>query len=472
MSHMARTFSIVLLVVVGCHWRLARQCTGAQAASGARTDDGNWPQWRGPHHNGVSDATGVPTTWSETENIAWKVPLPSWSGATPIVWGDRVFVMSPSKPTADAKGVGVARRLPGVGRERPGGPDILLLCFGRKDGKLLWQRRLASDNTLYGKQNMASPSPVTDGKLVWALTGTGALAAFDFSGKEVWRHNLQDEYGQFGLNWGYASSPLLYDGMLIVQVLHGSRTQNQSYVVAFDSPTGKVVWKVERKTDATRECPDAYTTPVVSKHAGRTDLVILGADYVTGHDPKTGREIWRAGGLNPQRRGNYRIVASPVAMGGFIYAPTRVRPLLALRAGGRGDVTTSNLAWRFDDKVGPDVPTPVCDGKHLYLVNDRGYASCLDAKTGEVVWGPQRTAPGTVSASPVLADGRIYITNETATTTVLAIGPQFKILHTNQLDDGYTLATPTFAGLQIFIRTSTHLYCIAGKRRNVETLKP
>jgi outer membrane protein assembly factor BamB len=307
---------------------------------------------------------------------------------------------------------------------------------------------------------MSSPSPVTDGKHVWVLTGTGALAAFDMEGNKKWSHNLQEEYGEFGLLWGYASSPVLHDGKLIVEVLRGMMVGNKAYLIAYDAEAGNVVWKVERPTDATRECPDAYTTPALLEYDGRTDLIISGADYVTGHDPATGAEIWRAAGLNPRKRGNYRVVSSPVAVDGMIYTPSRKRPLLALKAGGKGNVTTSHLAWQLNEKWGPDVPTPACDGKFLYVVEDRGIVACLNAKNGEIVWGPERTVTGTVSASPLLADGKLYVTNENGQTTVLAAGPKFEIITTNELDDDYTLSSIAVSGSQLFIRTASHLYCI------------
>ncbi|MCK6486347.1 MAG: PQQ-like beta-propeller repeat protein [Phycisphaerae bacterium] len=436
----------------------------APAASGQPLDAADhWPQWRGPHRNGVSPARNLPLTWSETKNIAWKTPLPGWGGATPIVWGDRVFVTSPSKKPDAQADAAVGRRLPRAGRADPGGPRLLLLCFSRKDGKQLWQRELGDGNVLYGKQNMASPSAVTDGRHVWAVTGTGVVSAFDMDGKPVWRYELQKQHGDFGLYWGYASSPLLYDGKLIVEVLHGATTQNPSYVIAFDAAGGRVLWRVERKTDATRECPDAYTTPTVAKKGDRVEIIVSGANWVTAHNPSDGSELWRAGGLNPDDQGNYRIVNSPVAIGDLILAGSRVRPLLALRAGGSGDVTSTHVAWKYESKNGPDVPTPVCDGRHVYLVDDRGITTCLDAKTGNAVWGPQRTAVGTVSSSPVLADQKLYVTNEGATTTVLAAGPEFKVLATNQLDDEYTIASMAVAGSQIFVRSSGNLYCIAQK---------
>ena len=440
---------IVRLAVIICVF-------GSVAASGEE----HWPGWRGPHLDGSSRSTHLPLTWSEDSHIVWKTPLPAWAGSSPVIWGDRIFIVSPGEAKTDSAPNVTRSFRRGMGRSHPGGGDLLLMCFAKKDGSLLWKKKLAGGNTLYGKQNMASPSPVTDGRYVWTVTGTGVVTAMDFSGKRRWTYDLQKEHGAFGLQWGYASSPLLHDGKIIVEVLHGARTKNPSYLIAFDGESGKVLWYHERKTDATRECPDAYTTPTVLMHDGKARLVVSGADWVTAHDPATGAEIWRAGGLNPEKRGNYRICGSPLVVDGMIYAPTRNRPLLALKAGGRGDVTTSHLVWRFDGKGGPDVPTPVCDGKYFYMVNDRGIATCLDAKTGAVVWGPERTAMGTVSASPLLADGKLYITNESATTTVLQAGGSFKVLATNQLDDGYTISSMAVSGRRIFMRTAEHLYCI------------
>jgi outer membrane protein assembly factor BamB len=430
----------------------------------------NWPHWRGPEGNGVSRATNLPTTWSLEKNIVWKTPLPAWSGGTPVVWGDRIFVTSPSESTPETAGGGGEQEqgtrrggLRGTRRD-PGGQSLLLICISRKNGSVLWKKELDRGNQVWMKQNNTSPSPVTDGKHVWVVTGNGVVTALTMDGKEVWKRNLQRDYGKFGLNWGYASSPTLYNGMLIIQVLHGYTTDDPSYVVAFNSLTGKEIWRRERPTDAPMESPDAYTTPAILKHGGTAQIVISGGDYVTGHDPATGKEIWRAGGLNPQRQGNYRIVASPVVSDGLIYAPSRRRPLLAIRAGGRGDITATHIAWKWDQRGGPDVPTPVTDGKYFYMVDDSGYATCLDAKTGQLIWGPERTAPGTVDSSPLLADGKLYILNENAVTTVLAAGPQFKVLATNELDGSYTLSSIAVAGKQLFVRTGTHLYCIEEKR--------
>lgn len=406
----------------------------------------NWGQWRGPNQNGVGTAKNLPTTWSLTKNLIWKTELPSWSGSTPIVWGDRVFVMSPSPARTPEE-------------QEPGGPEIYLLCLAREDGRERWRYKLDEGNRLWRKHNNTSPSPVTDGVHVWVMTGNGVVTCLNMDGKAVWTRDLQKEYGAFGLYWGYASSPILYDSKLIVQVLHGMNTDDPSYLVALDANSGKEVWREERTTDALRESPDSYTTPALLKRDGKVQIVVTGGDCVTGHDPDTGREIWRANGLNPQQRGNYRIVASPVVIDNMIYAPTRRRPLLALSAGGTGDVS-GNVVWKWEGTGAPDVPTPASDGTYFYMVDDRGLATCLNAKTGAVVWGPERTAQGIVSASPHVADGKVFLLNENAVTTVLAAGPEFKVLGTNELDGTYTLSSPVSAGSQLFVRTATHLYCI------------
>lgn len=406
---------------------------GVSVALAATVEGGDWPHWRGPDHNGVSRETGLPTTWSPKENIAWKIEMPSVSGSTPIISGEHVFL-----------NVGV-------------GEELFLWCVRRTDGEVLWQRPVGKGNRITRKQNMSSPSPVTDGEHVWVLTGRGALKAFDFDGNELWARNLEEEYGAFGLNWGYASSPLLHEGTLYVQVLHGMRTDDPSYVVAIDVTSGKNRWRVERPTDAVMESPDSYTTPAVLRYDGKTEIVITGGDYVTGHDPATGEELWRAGGLNPQKRPFYRIVASPVVMDGMIYVPSRINPLLAFKAGGRGDVSESHRVWSLEH--GTDVPTPATDGKYFYVLSDRGLMSCLDAKTGQPFWANERVKPGTYSASPVVADGKVYVTSEEGVTTVLAAGPEFEVLGENDLSD-YTLSSMAISNGQIFQRTKGWLYCI------------
>ena len=404
------------------------------SVSAVRAD--NWPQWRGPNLNGTSAEKNLPLKWTAEENVSWKLAMPGASGSTPVIWRDRIFLN-----VAD-------------------GDDLYLWCVDRTKGTLAWKKLLGSGNVKMRKHNMSSPSPVTDGKSVYVMTGTGLLKGFDFNGNPLWSRDIQKDYGEFGLNWGYASSPLLYEDSLYVQVLHGMKTDEPSYVLRIDKKSGKTIWKVERPTNAQRESPDSYSTPGLLRHGKNVEIVITGGDSATGHDVATGKELWRANGLNPDQNPFYRIVASPVIFADVIYTPTRVKPLLAFRAGGRGDISTSHLLWSTPN--GPDVPTPVTDGKYFYVINDRGVMWCLDAKTGKEIYGPERIKSGIYSSSPVLADGKVYVTNEDGVTSVIKAGPAFELLAENPLND-YCLSSPAISEGQIFIRTSQNLYAIGKK---------
>ncbi|MGQ0736261.1 MAG: PQQ-binding-like beta-propeller repeat protein [Acidobacteriota bacterium] len=465
--------------------------------AGATPAAQHWPHWRGPSHDGISRETGLPVSWGaecaatpgdvggtrelrgvdtggphaveptqrrfggregrplasnlcsefDTKNIAWKLPLPAYSGSTPIIWGDRIFLN-----VATGANTG----------------HLELWAIDRNGPSVVWKRTLADSNHMERKQNMSSPSPVTDGKYVWVMTGLGILKAFDFAGKEIWSRNIQADYGRFGLNWGYASSPLLKGNALYVQVLHGMKTDDPSYVLKIDALTGKTLWRIERPTPALMESPDSYTTPAWIDVHGRPELIITGGDVVSGHDPATGKEYWRADILNPERDRNYRIVASATIVGDLIIAPTRNNPMVAMRPGGSGDVASSHVVWKF--ALGPDVPTPVSDGTLLYVVRDGGVVFALDVKTGATVYGPHRLPPGTYSASPILADGRIYATTEEdGITTVFRAGPKFEVLSSNALlgdCSPYCLSTVAISEGQLFIRTSSYLWAIGERRKS------
>jgi outer membrane protein assembly factor BamB len=461
----------------------------------------HWPHWRGPTHDGVSTETRLPDTWSAecgamptprpevsgpsaddaalespasvaeqrratpagqnfegrpivatvcdnivTRNVSWKLPLPAYSGSTPIIWGNTIFLN-----VATGSNTG----------------EIELWSIDRNRQSVNWKRRVVATNHMERKQNMSSPSPVTDGKSVWVMTGYGVFKAFDFAGKELWSRDIQADYGKFGFNWGYASSPLLRGDALYVQVLHGMKTDDPSYLLKVDKATGKTIWRVERLTPAIRESPDSYTTPAWVEANGRAELIITGGDVVSGHDPATGKEFWRADVLNPDRNSAYRIVASPTVVNGLVIAPTRVNPIVAIKPGGSGDVAKSHVAWTFAQ--GPDVPTPVSDGKLLYVVRDTGVLYALDVQTGATVYGPVRLPPGTYSASPILADGKIYVTTEEeGLTTVFRAGPKFEIISSNRLLNDcapYCLSTVAISDGQLFMRTSSFLWAIGERRR-------
>jgi len=401
----------------------------ASLATGA-----DWPNWRGPEGTGRSPERNLPERWSMTENLAWILPLPSASGSTSIVSGDRIFLS-----VID-------------------GDEVGLWCVDRQTGKVSWKRPVGpAEGHAHRKHNMSSPSPVTGEGRVFAMTGNGALKGFTFEGKELWARELQAEYGPFGTQWGYGSSPLLFDGTLYVQVLHGMKTDDPSYLLGVDPASGKTRFRVERPTPARRESPDAYTTPAVARRDGATEIVVTGADVVTGHDPATGQELWRDDGLNPNREGAYRIIASALVHGDIVVAPTRVKPMLALRAFGKGDVTGTRRLWSFDR--GPDVPTPTTDGTRLYVVTDKGILWCLELESGKTIYGPKRLAVGTYSSSPLLADGKLYVTSEDGLTSVIRAGSAFEVVAENKLD-GFTLSSFAAVQGQLFLRAGETLYCI------------
>ncbi|MES2696444.1 MAG: PQQ-binding-like beta-propeller repeat protein [Verrucomicrobiota bacterium] len=452
----------------------------ALASSGAAT---NWPSWRGPDGDGTSPAKNLPETWAADKNIKWKIEMPAWSGSSPMVWGDKIFLNTPSReevkpaepaPAPEPAATPGKKKRPAPGQSRglgmngPGGQEILLLCLDRATGKELWRKQYDRGNEIKMKQNMSSPTPVTDGKHVWVVSGNGMVACFDFQGNQKWTYDMAKHDGPLGVQFGYGSSPMLLDGKLIFQVLQGTVRKEipehkPSFLFALNAADGKKLWKVERPTDAKHESPDAYSTPTVLTVDGKKQIVISGGAYVTGHDPATGAELWRGGGLNPSDAPNYRVISSPLVRDGMIYAPSRQQPLIAFKAGGKGDITTSHMAWKWTQKGGPDVPTAVSDGERFYMVDDQGGVICLNAKTGELIYGPEHTQIGRVSGSPVLVDGKIYVTSEVAETAVIEAGPKFRLIAKNTLDGTYTLSTPAFVDGEIILRTGTHLYCIAKK---------
>jgi outer membrane protein assembly factor BamB len=399
----------------------------------------SWPHWRGPQHNGVSRETNLPVRWSKTENIAWRIALPPRSGSTPVIWEDRIFLH-------------VAE-----------GDNLYLWRVNRANGAAVWKRFLSGGNEMARKANMSSPSPVTDGERVWALTGTGVLKAFTMDGVELWTRDLQKDYGAFGLNWNYSSSPMLYRDRLIIQIIHGMKTKAPSYLISVNKLDGATAWRVEREAPlANGEGRDAYTTPTLTqpRNAGASpEIVVTGGAAVTGHDPDTGKELWRVDGLSDDR-----IVASPLALGDIVFAPSRQRPLLAVKTGGRGNVTGTHVLWSFNK--GPDVPTPVSDGQYLYVLTDNGVVYCLEGKTGATIYN-KRLRSGTYSASPVLADGKLYVTNEDGITVVWKAGAEFELVAENDLDE-FTLSSPAISDGQIFIRTETFLYAIGAPQAGLK----
>ena len=413
----------------------------------------NWPQWRGPAFYGSSAETGLPESWTK-ETVKWKAPLPGLSGATPAIWGDRIFV---SSPDADK--------------------NLLLLCYSRKDGSLLWKQQIAEGGDITkGRNNMASPSPIVDGKAVYILYGTGDFAALDFNGKTLWHRKLGEDYGRFSINWIYGSSPLLFDGRLYVQVLQrtpapaeypgqaGGSPERESYLLALDPATGKTLWKRERPTEAKMESQESYATPEPQIGPdGKKQILIAGGDCLTGHDAATGEELWRGYGLNRKGGEWMRLVATPVTIGNVAVAcgPKKER-ILAFRTDSKGDISTSGVVWTYDDRNTPDVCTPALYNGNLFVLNgDKFTLMRFDPKTGEKKWQGELPVRDTIRSSPTAADGKLYILTEKGNVVICSAGDEFKVLTTIPMGDaeGSRSAIAVSDG-DLFIRTTEALYCV------------
>ena len=415
----------------------------------------NWAHWRGPEFNGSSPEKDLPSDFSKSENVKWSVSLPGTSAATPIIWGDKVFVSS-----ADDK----ARAL-------------RALCFDRKTGKELWNEEVGPGYNFDDRSNFASPSPVTDGELTVFLYGNGLLAGFDFAGKKLWGHDLQKEYGQFAYQWTYGASPTIYKGKLYVQVLqrdepvHGRGRADgaiDSYLLALEPKTGKELWKHVRPSQAHAESHEAYSTPIPFVHNGREEILITGGDDITGHDPNDGKELWRWGTWNPTRIGHWRLVPSPVTGGGVVLAcAPKGSPVYAFKAGAKGKQDDSVLAWKSSGHdISSDVATPLFyKGKFFILKGEPPHPtiSRVNPATGEVDWTGELGTRLTIQSSPTAADDKIYFQNFRGEVFVVSAGDQFKLLKTIPMgDEGDDLLRSSISISQgnLFIRTGHKLYCV------------
>jgi len=430
----------ILLLLTGC---LAAVSTMAE----------NWGQWRGPLFNGSTSEKGLPTEWSKTENIAWSLDMPGASAATPIVWGDRVYVSS----------VDSAAR------------SLLAICVDRRSGKVLWQHKVADGFGRDEKSNYSSPSPATDGTRVIFFYGSGDLAAFECaSGNKLWARNLQKEHGEFAFQWTFSTSPLLYGGKVYMQVLQrdvpvggrGSRDKpNESYLLALNPATGEQLWRVIRPSEAVAESREAFSTPVPFEQNGRKEILIAGGDCLSGADPETGNELWRWGTWNPTKIGHWRLVPSPVAGGGVILAcAPKGDPIYAVKAGGSGNLDDSALAWKSErqSKVSSDVPTPAFyDGDFFVLNEGRKGLSRVEPKTGKVKWSVDTPGRARYESSPSVADGKIYFINFAGDVVVVdaAKGDVLKTVAMGDEGDNNTRSSVAVSQGQLFIRTNKRLYC-------------
>lgn len=419
----------------------------------------NWPNWRGPFGAGVSTETGLPVRWSDTENIAWKVKFRGLGISSPIVWGDRVFVTSQlgggesrSGPRlfqgGDAAAAG-ERALGGAASNASGGSQsatFLIAGFDRAGGKLLWEHQLQSEGPLppvHEKHNLASASPVTDGRRVYAWFGTGQLVAVDMNGRLVWKRNLAADYGAFDIQWGHGSSPVLYRDTLILLSYQASN----GYLLALDSATGNVRWKVDAPRGAT-----SYSTPCVVETSGTAEIVVNSSEGLAGHSVSNGERLWFIA------EASRFAIPTAVQHDGIVYTSRGYRsgPFMAIRPGGKGDVAKSHILWKVETGA-PYISSIIHYDGLIYMIGEVGVATVTDARSGERVW--QERIGGVYSASPVAADGKIYLLSEDGETIVLSAGRTPQVLARNRLT-ARQLASPAVSGGRLFIRSDDTLFAI------------
>ncbi len=411
----------------------------------------NWPNWRGPNLNGSTSEKGLPTSFSKTENVLWVAQLPGPGASTPAVWEDSVFLTS----VDDSLG------------------GVVAIKLDRKTGKEVWRKKFAEGTFVDDRSNFASPSPVTDGKAVYFFAGSGDLVCFDMDGKEIWSRNIQSDYGEFAFNWTFSSSPLLFGGKLYLQILQRNKPARdrgkegaESFLLAMDPATGKELWRHVRPSDAVEESLEAFSTPIPFTHEGREMIAIAGGDCLTAHDPADGKEIWRWGTWNPKRVEHWRLVPSPVyGQGVVLVCAPKGEPIFAVKAGGKGKLSDTALAWKNDSKgITSDVPTPLFYKGRFYVLDGNGkFINCLNPETGQPIWSERLDAKTKFEASPTGADGRVYLMNHLGEVFVLAAGDKFEILYRTVMgeDQSTNLRTPIVpAQNHLFIRTDDKLYCI------------
>lgn len=398
----------------------------------------NWPQFRGPHSLGISPETGLPVKWSATANVKWKTALPGPGHSSPIIWENRIFLTSFRAERSLRSYFGGAKS-----------GQLLVLCLDKTTGKILWEQPVPAERIeqVHSTNSPASPTPVTDGKYVYVYFGSRGLMAFDFEGRKIWENLL----GPFPNEWGSASSPIVYGEM----VLLNCDTDAEDFLLAVNKNTGKTLWKTNR-SGALRSWP----TPMIWSNNGKDEIVVSGSGRVKAYDPKDGHEIWTVDGLTTW------VTPTPVTAHGLLYVASGGPggdKIMAIRAGGQGNITSTHIAWHYE-KSAPYIPSPVVVGDYLYAVKSGGIMTCLNAKTGAVMWQERLPARGDYYASLVAADGKIYALSEDGDATVLAAKPTFEVLSSNQMGER-CMASPAISGGQLFIRSDEHLFCIGEARR-------
>jgi len=423
----------------------------------------NWSQFRGPGASGVAEGQRAPLAWDATksQNVVWKTPIPGLSHASPVVWGERVFVITAESadpaPTYVPKDRGISSA-----RNEELKHSWRIYALDRRTGRVLWQQTAHEGvprARRHIKATQANSTPATDGRTVVALMGSEGLYAYDFKGKLLWKQDLgvlnPGLWGDKNSSWGHGSSPVIHKNLVIVQ----ADGHAQSFIAAYDLKTGRQVWRVERGEIT------SWSTPTVVEAGGRAELVVNGGRFIRGYDPLTGRELWRFNDNETQVKQQ-----APLAAHGLIYVAGGYPPgrgMYAFRPGASGDISlkpgeqgNAHLAWRTD-KGSPYTTTPIVYGDLLYGVSDAGVLSAYEARTGKLVY--QERLPSSFSASPVAADGRLYLPSEDGDVFVVKAGPKFELLAKNPVGEAL-MATPAISDGMLILRGHKHVYAVAEKK--------
>lgn len=407
---------------------------------------GDWSNWRGPMENGFTNEKDLPAKLKEH----WKVKLPGSGAATPIIHGDHVFISTTDEEKR----------------------ELLAMCLSSKDGEVKWKKVVAKGFSQDNRSNYASNSPITDGERVIFFYGTGDLVAYDLGGNQLWKRNIQKDHGDFSFLWTFSTSPAIYNGKLYMQVLQRNspvrgkgQSGAQSYILAINPTSGKDIWKHIRPSNANAESLEAFSTPIFHKVDGKTQMLVVGGDVITGHDPENGAEIWRWGTWNPRRIGHWRLVPSAVAGNGVALASApKGEPIFAVKLGKSGNLGDDGIAWDTDKvrELTSDVPTPAFAYDDFFILSDvRNYISRVDSKNGEIKWKKELPRSKKWRASPTVADEKIYIMNHGGMMIVLD-AKSGKELNRQEFADGNQDGIRSGISVsngKFYIRTNSHLIC-------------
>jgi len=426
----------------------------------------NWPGFRGPNASGVADGSRPPISWSieKAQNVRWKTAIPGLSHSSPIVWANKVFLItaisSDPKASFNAKDRGIDLANDDVKH------TWRIYCLDKTSGRVIWDKT-AYEGVPRAKRHLkatqANSTPVTDGNYVVALFGSEGLNCYDLDGKLLWSKDLgvlnPGLWDDPSSSWGHASSPIIYRDLAIVQ----ADGHAQSFIAAFDLKSGKQVWRVERGEIT------SWSTPTINTAHGRTELVANGGRYIRGYDPLTGKELWRFSDNDTQVK-----MQAPLVANGLIYVTGGYPPgrsMFAFRSGAVGDIslkagqdTNNFIAWSAT-KGSPYTPTPLAYGDLFYTCADNGVLTAYDAKTGTRIY--QERLPSSFSASPVAADGRLYLASEDGEVFVVRAGPKYELLATNSMGTAL-MATPALSDGMLILRTENYIYAVAADRADVK----